>query len=84
MRSLDVIVEHPLVYELVHVGQQAKQVGVEQFAAKRTVEAFNIDVLSRLARLNPVQGNTLLLTPLAQTGADKLGPVVSAQLRGRP
>jgi hypothetical protein len=34
VRPLRVIVVPPLVNQLAHVGQQAKLVGVEQFAAK--------------------------------------------------
>jgi hypothetical protein len=79
---LDVVVKHPFIHELAHMGQRAKQVGVEQFAAKRAVEAFDIGILSQLAGLNLVQDNAMLLKPLAQTGTDKFGSVVRAQLRG--
>ena len=83
MRPLRIVVVHPLVYELAHVGQRAKQVRVEQLTAKRAVEALDISILGRLARLNPVQGNALLLALLAQADTDELGPVVGAQLHGR-
>ncbi len=35
---LRVVTVPPLVHQLAHVGQRAKQVGVEQFTAKRAVE----------------------------------------------
>ena len=57
---------------------------VEQFAAKRAIEAFGVSVLRRLAGLNPVYGNILLLTLLAQPGTDKLGTIIRPQLRGAP
>lgn len=60
------------------MGQQAKQMCVEQFTAKRAVEAFDVGILRRLAQLNPVQDNTLLLTPLAQFSAAKFRAVASA------
>ena len=79
---LGIVVGQPLGPELAHVGQRAKQVRVEQFTAKRAVEAVDIGVLSRLARLNPVQGTALLRTLLAQPGAATGRAVVGAQLRG--
>lgn len=82
MGPLGIVVEHPFVHELAHVGQRAKQVGVEEFAPKRAVEAFDIGVLRRLAGLNPVQSNALLLTPFPQTGANKFRSIVGAQLHG--
>jgi hypothetical protein len=57
------------------MSQRAKQVSVEQLAAKRAVEAPNVCILCRLARLNPVQGNALLLAPLGQPGVDKFGAI---------
>jgi hypothetical protein len=65
VRPLRVIVVPPLVYQLAHTSQRAKLVGVEQFATKWAFEAFDIRIWRRFTRLNPVQGNTLLLTPLA-------------------
>ena len=82
VRELGVVVEQPLGHELAHMGQRTKQVGVEQFAAKRAVEAFNVGVLERLAGPNPVQGNALRLSPFAQARADEFGAIVRAQLRG--
>jgi hypothetical protein len=79
---LGIIIVPPLVHQLAYVGQRAKQVGVEQFAAKRAVEAFDVRILRRLAGLNPVQNNTLLLRSLARFGAAKLRAVIGAQLRG--
>lgn len=73
-----VIIVLPLVHQLVHVGQRAEQMNVEQFAAERAIEAFDISVLCRLAGLNPVQGNVLLLKPLAHFGADKFRAIVGA------
>lgn len=61
--------------------QRAKQVGVEQFSAKRAVEAFDVGILGRLAGLNPVQGNALRLAPFAQARADGFGAIVLTQLR---
>ena len=40
VRSLRVVVVHPLVHELTHVGQRAKQMSVEQLVAKRATEAM--------------------------------------------
>lgn len=82
MRPLGVVVEHPLVHQLAHVGQRAKQVGVEQLAAKLAVKAFYVSVLGRIVGLNPVQGDALRLTPLGQPGTDEPGAIVRAQLRG--
>lgn len=78
VRLLGIIIAHQLVHELAHVGQRTKQMGVEQFTSKRAVEAFDIGVLRRLARLNPMQGNALLFRPLVQFGADKFRAIVRA------
>ena len=53
---------------------------VEQFTAKRDVEAFDVGILRRLAGLNPVQGNALGLVPLAQPSAVQLQAIIRAQL----
>lgn len=60
MRSLRVVVMHPLVHELTHVGQRAKQVGVEQLAAERAIDALDVGILGGITGLNPVRGNTYL------------------------
>jgi hypothetical protein len=78
---LGVIVVQPFGHQLAHLGQQAKRVGIEQFTAKRAVEALDIGILRRLTRLNPVQHDAMLRTPLAQPNTGKLGSVVRAQLR---
>ncbi|GAB3828600.1 hypothetical protein GCM10028821_14280 [Hymenobacter jeollabukensis] len=82
MRLLRIIVVPPLVDELAHMGQRAKEIGVEQFAAKCPVGAFDIRIRRRLAEWNPVQSKTPLFTPFALFGANKFKAVVGAQLRG--
>jgi hypothetical protein len=72
---------HPLVQELAHMSQRAKQVCGEHFMAKGAIKAFGIGILRRLAGLNPVHDNALLLKSLAQVGTDELGSVIRAQLR---
>jgi hypothetical protein len=52
VRSLGVVVEHPLLHEMAHMGQRAEQVSVEQLVAKQAVKAFDIGVLRRLTGLN--------------------------------
>lgn len=78
---LGVVVVHPLLDELARVGQGPKQVGVEQLTAKRAIEALNVGVLGRFTRLNQVQVDALLFTPIAEPGADEFWPVIGAQLR---
>lgn len=52
-----------------------------QFAAKRIVKAFDVDILNRPAGLNPVQSNLLLLVTFAQSSTNKSGFIFSTQLR---
>jgi hypothetical protein len=44
--------------------------------AKRAVKALVIGDLGKLACLNSVQDNALLLTPFAQAGTDKFGAII--------
>jgi hypothetical protein len=70
--SLGIAVVHPLLDKLAHMGQQAKQVGGELFAAEQAIEALDVIVFSLVCQLHPMQRH-LLLTPLVQTGTNELG-----------
>jgi hypothetical protein len=52
--SLGIVVVHPLLDELAHVDQRAKQMCIKQLAAKRAVEALDGGFLGRFAGLNSV------------------------------
>ena len=71
-----VVIILPALALFAHLAQAGEKVGVEQLAAKRAVKAFNVGVLRRTRRLNPVQVNHLVLTPDLEHLADKLGAVV--------
>jgi hypothetical protein len=77
---LRVVVVHPLVHKLAHVGQRTKRIGVEQLTAERAVKALNANVLRWPTGLNPVLDDTLIITPFSQQRADKFGLVIGAQL----
>ena len=48
---------------LAHLLQGSEEIAVEQFAARRTLEALDIDILRRADRLNPMQRDALALAP---------------------
>jgi len=81
MGLLGIVVVQPLLHELPHIGQRAEQVGTEQLPAKRAVKASEVGILGRLAGLDSVQSNVLLLTSLTQPGAAKLWSIISPWLR---
>lgn len=78
MRTQGVVIVYPLGEQVAHLAQGSEEAGIEHFAAKQAVDTLDIGVLSRFARLNPVQGNALRFVPLARGGADELGTVVAA------
>ena len=71
-----VVIVLPASVLFAHLAQAGKEIGVEQFPAKRAVKAFNSGVLRWNRRLNPVQVNLLALAPGLQHLADKFRPII--------
>ena len=84
VRLLGVVVKYPLVHQLAHMGQRVEQVGVEQFAAKRAVEASDVDILRRFAGLNPVQSDSCASHYSVNRALIKSGLLSVRSYAGRP
>src|SRR5208283_6123004 len=84
VRSPFVVVLLPLRDLLSRVGQAAEPVFVQALIAKASVETLHVAVLHRSSRLNRVPLQALLVGPLIDSAADKLGSVVAADLARQP
>ena len=75
MRAQGVVVVQPLGEQVADLAQGGKEVGIAHFATKRAVKALHLGILGGFTRLNPMQDDALSRTPVAQHGADELGPI---------
>ena len=75
MRAQGVVVVQPLGEQVAYLAQGSREVGIAHFASKRAVEALHLGLLGGFARLNPMQDGALSFAPVAQRGADELGPI---------
>src|SRR6516225_9874063 len=75
-----VVVLPPLLDLLACVGQTAEPVLVQTFIAEAAIETLHVAVFHRSSGLNRVPLQTLLVSPLVDSAADKLRSVVAADL----
>jgi hypothetical protein len=66
----------PVLGHAAYLIERGEDITIQNFGPKGAVEAFDVGVLSGLARLDVNQLNTVLLSPLAQGCTDKFWPVV--------
>ena len=78
MRAMVVIAMQPVLGHRAHFLQRFKDITVEHLCSVNSVEAFDISVLRRLARLNVAQLYAFTLRPLFQGLGDEIRPVVQA------
>lgn len=78
MGSVVVVAVQPIGRHVAHFLQVVEHVAVEHLGAVGFVESFDIGVLRGLARLDVLQGDALVLSPLGQGVGDELGAVVNA------
>ena len=71
-----VVAVHPVLGHAPDLGQGLKDVAVQDFCSIGTVEAFDIGILGRLARLDELKGDGVTLSPVSQSFADELRAVV--------
>ena len=85
MRPLLVVLDEPIIRDLLHLLDRFEDVGVEHLGPVRPVEALDERVLIRLAGFDEAQLDLLLLGPIDEGVARELGAVVQAQgLRAFP
>ena len=78
-----IVVLAPGLHDPARIGQAQEPVLVEAFVPEAAVEALAVRVLDRLAGVDEVQGDRVLVRPLVQRAADQLRPVVQHELRRR-
>ena len=76
MRALLVVNAQPLVGDGPQLGDRFEEVRVEHLGPIAPIEAFDVRVLIRLARLNVERRHAVLGTPLDKRLRRKLGAVV--------
>ena len=84
MGTFRIVFHQPGIHRSAHLRQIPKRVGIQHFPSERTIEPFNISILSGLARLDPVQDHLLLSAPVLQVLTDELWTVVAPQSRWFP
>ena len=84
MRPLLVVLDQPILRDLLHLFDRFEDVGVEHFGSVRPVEALDERVLIRLAGLDEAQLDRPLLGPIDKGVARQLAAVVEAQRIGLP
>ena len=79
MRPLLVVLDEPILRDLLHLLDRFEDVGAEYFGSVRLVEALDERVLIRLAGLDETQLDLPLSRPLDKGVACQLAAVVQAQ-----
>jgi len=77
-----IVILPPRLHEAASIGQPQKPVFVQAFVAEATVEALAVRVLHRLPRINEVQRDLILVSPVLQHVTDQLRTVVQDDLGG--
>lgn len=78
MRPILIVINPPLVNQLPRMGQVSKQMFVQTFIPKLTVETLDIAILRRFPRLYQFEFNAMLISPLVQRLTGKLRPLISS------
>ena len=73
-----VVIIAPVGQEAPGVGEPQEPVLIQALVPQLPVEAFDVAVLRRLARLDEVQLDAVLVGPLIQRPADELGAIVES------
>src|SRR6266567_5525436 len=91
VRPSGLVVDAPRLNRALRIDQAHEPVLVEALVPEPAVEAFDVRVLDRLARIDEVEHDAMAVCPLIERLAAKLGAVVTRspsgtrarQLRGR-
>src|SRR5882762_3848917 len=83
MRSVVVVASTPVLGHAPNLIERSEDVAVQHFGAEGAVEAFDVGILGRLARLDVDQFNDVASSPLAKGGTDEFRAVVQAQASRR-
>ena len=81
MRPLFVVIMPPRIGQVPSVEDVREDVGVQEFISYSTIERFDVCVLRRLSRIDKVQSNVPIGSPLKHCTACKLRTVVKANRR---
>lgn len=76
MRSMIVVIDHPLLGLFSDLRQRTEDIAIEKLSAKAAIKAFDSGVLRRLARTDEVEHDALLFAPELQTDRDEFRAVV--------
>ena len=79
MRPLLVVRPQPLGRHLPHLIEIVEEVGVEDLAAVRPVESFDVGVLVRLAGLDVTDLDLVFLAPVDEKLAQELRAIVPTE-----
>ena len=74
-----IVFNHPGPGHIPHLIKRLKQPSIQHFRPMAPIEAFDIDVLIGLSRLNITDRNPVVLTPIIKIGAQALRHFVGAQ-----
>jgi hypothetical protein len=76
-----IVVYAPALDDLARVRQAEEPVFVQALVAEAAVEALDVGILVRLARVNEVQSDALRVRPGIEGSPDELRPIVPAEWR---
>jgi hypothetical protein len=67
---------------LAHFGKRAEEISIEHLISKALVEAFDVPVLHRLAGLDVMEADLVLVAPSDELGIDEFGALSTRIWRG--
>lgn len=79
MGPLLVVVDQPVVSDLLYLVDGLEHVGAEHFFAVGLVEPLDERILVRLARFGEAQRNAALFSPILEGVTGELVPIVQSQ-----
>jgi hypothetical protein len=79
-----IVVHAPGLDDCARLGQAEKPVLIETLVAEPAIEAFDVGVLVRLARVDEMQPNTVGVRPGVEGPADEFGPLSVISIFGVP
>ena len=80
MRPLGIVVLPPCLHDPTRIAESQEPVLVQAFVTQPTVEALTVGVLDRVAGVDEVQGDGMLVRPFLQRPTDQLRAVVEYEL----
>ena len=75
-----VIIISPVIRDVFDLLDRFKEIGIEDFTTIRTIEAFNVGVLSGFAWLNVMDVDVTALAVFHEAGTGKLWAIVNTEL----